>query len=142
MGVSGVISDTISSSDNDADAAAAAGTTTASQQQQVAGGGLESNASQQQAAGGGGGGLVRNTIKSTRSFANAGLSQVAGLPVDLAPRTLTTLVTIKETINLAETTRRSDGEENVYSIGLSLLAQTNNQFALPCEAEASITFAL
>ncbi|MGK3752531.1 MAG: hypothetical protein ACI8RD_004835, partial [Bacillariaceae sp.] len=46
------------------------------------------------------------------------------------------LQSVTNTIDLAG----RSGE--VVTISLSLVGQTNNQFALPCEDEASITFSL
>jgi len=80
-------------------------------------------------------GAISDTITSADSGVG-GTSQVGGLPANLAPRTRTTLETVKETINLGG--RSGD----VVTISLDLIGQTDNQFALPCEDQASITFNL
>jgi hypothetical protein len=83
--------------------------------------------------------VVSGTISDTIASAASGIggtSQVGGLPTTLLPRSRTTLQSVTNTIDLAG----RSGE--VVTISLSLVGQTNNQFALPCEDEASITFSL
>jgi len=83
--------------------------------------------------------IVSGAISDTISAADNGIaatSQVGGLPANLSPRSKTTLETVKQTINLGG--RSGD----IVTISLSLIGQTNNQFALPCEDAASITFNL
>merc|ERR1712161_132919 len=83
--------------------------------------------------------IVSGAISDTISAANNGIdatSQVGGLPANLSPRSKTTLETVKQSINLGG--RSGD----IVTISLSLSGQTNNEFALPCEDTASVTFNL
>jgi len=82
--------------------------------------------------------IVSGAISDTISAANGidTTSQVGGLPANLSPRSKTTLETVKQSINLGG--RSGD----IVTISLSLSGQTNNEFALPCEDTASVTFNL
>ena len=83
--------------------------------------------------------VVSGVITDTIAGADSGIggtSQVAGLPATLLPRSRTTLQSVTNVINL-------DGRSGeVVTISMGLVGQTNNQFALPCEDEASLTFTL
>jgi len=80
-------------------------------------------------------GTISDTIDSGDSGVG-GTSLLGGLPVTLAPRSTTTLDTVREKVNL------SGREGDVITISLSLVAETDNQFALGCNSEETVTFTL
>jgi len=65
-----------------------------------------------------------------------GVSQVGGLPLNLPTRSRATLESINEKIDL----QGRNGDIITYTFSLS--GQTDNEFALPCEDETSLTFTL
>lgn len=83
--------------------------------------------------------VVSGEVSDVIAGADSGIGGaflVAGLPLDLPTRSRATLESINEKISLLG----RNGDTLTYTF--SLLGQTNNEFALPCEDETSITLTL